>query len=158
VPQASIISSQSASSMHKSSTDETNSGFVDQSPRRILTLSMSLNSLTRSLCFRFATLSLNANRRFLPLTHKTLLPSSSRPFSSAAPRQATLMQVVRGCRAQKPPRKAKSPQMVGRPQMKGVCLRVGITKPKKPNSGERKVARVRLSNGKEVTAYIPGEG
>jgi small subunit ribosomal protein S12 len=42
--------------------------------------------------------------------------------------------------------------------MKGVCLRVGITKPKKPNSGERKIARVRLSNGIEVTAYIPGEG
>jgi hypothetical protein len=42
--------------------------------------------------------------------------------------------------------------------MKGVCIRVGITRPKKPNSGERKVARVRLSNGKEVTAYIPGEG
>jgi small subunit ribosomal protein S12 len=42
--------------------------------------------------------------------------------------------------------------------MKGVCLRVGITRPKKPNSGERKTARVRLSNGKEVTAYIPGEG
>ena len=42
--------------------------------------------------------------------------------------------------------------------MKGVCLRVTITKPKKPNSGERKIARVRLSNGNEVTAYIPGEG
>lgn len=42
--------------------------------------------------------------------------------------------------------------------MKGVCLRVGTTKPKKPNSGERKVARVRLSNGKVITAYIPGEG
>ena len=42
--------------------------------------------------------------------------------------------------------------------MKGVCLRVGTTKPKKPNSGERKVARVRLSNGMVVTAYIPGEG
>ena len=42
--------------------------------------------------------------------------------------------------------------------MKGVCLRVGTTKPKKPNSGERKVARVRLSSGKVITAYIPGEG
>lgn len=39
-----------------------------------------------------------------------------------------------------------------------MCVRVGITKPKKPNSGERKVARVRLSNGRVVTAYIPGEG
>lgn len=42
--------------------------------------------------------------------------------------------------------------------MKGVCLRVGVTKPKKPNSGERKVARVRLSSGRVITAYIPGEG
>ena len=48
--------------------------------------------------------------------------------------------------------------MKNRPGMKGVCMRVGIVKPKKPNSAERKVARVRLSNGKEVTAYIPGEG
>ncbi|KAK7715780.1 37S ribosomal protein S12, mitochondrial [Botryosphaeria dothidea] len=42
--------------------------------------------------------------------------------------------------------------------MKGVCVKVGTTKPKKPNSGERKVARVRLSNGRLVWAYIPGEG
>lgn len=42
--------------------------------------------------------------------------------------------------------------------MKGVCLKTGITKPKKPNSGERKTARVRLSSGRVVTAYIPGEG
>jgi hypothetical protein len=42
--------------------------------------------------------------------------------------------------------------------MKGVCMKTGITKPKKPNSGERKTARVRLTSGKVVTAYIPGEG
>ena len=42
--------------------------------------------------------------------------------------------------------------------MKAVCLRVTTTKPKKPNSGERKIARVRLSSGKAVQAYIPGEG
>jgi small subunit ribosomal protein S12 len=45
-----------------------------------------------------------------------------------------------------------------RPELKGVCLKVGTTKPKKPNSGERKIARVRLSTGKIITAYIPGEG
>jgi ribosomal protein S12 len=45
-----------------------------------------------------------------------------------------------------------------RPELKGVCLKVGTTKPKKPNSGERKIARVRLSTGKVITAYIPGEG
>jgi small subunit ribosomal protein S12 len=48
--------------------------------------------------------------------------------------------------------------MKGRPNMKGVCIKVGITKPKKPNSGERKTARIRLSSGKYVTAIIPGEG
>ena len=42
--------------------------------------------------------------------------------------------------------------------MKGVCLRVGVIEPKKPNSGKRKTARIRLSSGKQVTAYIPGEG
>jgi ribosomal protein S12 len=47
---------------------------------------------------------------------------------------------------------------VGTPGLKGVCLKTGITKPKKPNSGERKIARVRLSSGKIITAYIPGEG
>jgi small subunit ribosomal protein S12 len=48
--------------------------------------------------------------------------------------------------------------MVGRPEMKGVCLKVGITKPKKPNSGQRKTAKVRLSSGRIISAYIPGEG
>jgi ribosomal protein S12 len=44
------------------------------------------------------------------------------------------------------------------PELKGVCLKVGITKPKKPNSAERKTARIRLSTGRVVTCYIPGEG
>ena len=44
------------------------------------------------------------------------------------------------------------------PALKGVCLRVGVVRPKKPNSGERKTARVKLSSGAVVTAYIPGEG
>ena len=57
-------------------------------------------------------------------------------------------------------KKAKSdvPALVGAPQKRGVCTRVYTTTPKKPNSALRKVARVRLSNGFEVTAYIPGEG
>ncbi len=54
--------------------------------------------------------------------------------------------------------KSKSPALVGNPQKRGVCTRVYTTTPKKPNSALRKVARVRLSNGIEVTAYIPGEG
>jgi small subunit ribosomal protein S12 len=54
--------------------------------------------------------------------------------------------------------KSKSPALASCPQRKGVCLRVYTTTPKKPNSAMRKVARVRLTTGKEVNAYIPGEG
>ena len=55
-------------------------------------------------------------------------------------------------------KKSKSPALQGCPQKRGVCTRVYTTTPKKPNSALRKVARVRLTNGFEVTAYIPGEG
>ncbi len=55
-------------------------------------------------------------------------------------------------------KKTKSPALTGCPQKKGVCVRVYTTTPKKPNSALRKVARVRLTNGYEVTCYIPGEG
>jgi len=54
--------------------------------------------------------------------------------------------------------KSKSPALASCPQRRGVCLRVYTTTPKKPNSALRKVARVRLTNGFEVTAYIGGEG
>ena len=54
--------------------------------------------------------------------------------------------------------KDKAPALRGNPQKRGVCTRVYTTTPKKPNSALRKVARVRLTNGFEVTAYIPGEG
>lgn len=54
--------------------------------------------------------------------------------------------------------KSKTPVLEACPQKRGVCLQVKTVTPKKPNSALRKVARVRLSNGKEVTAYIPGEG
>ncbi len=52
----------------------------------------------------------------------------------------------------------KTPALAGSPQKRGVCVRVYTTTPKKPNSALRKVARVRLTNGIEVTSYIPGEG
>src|SRR5918997_633196 len=55
-------------------------------------------------------------------------------------------------------KKRKSPAMRNNPQKRGVCTRVYTTTPKKPNSALRKVARVRLTYGTEVTAYIPGEG
>ncbi|NRA73889.1 MAG: 30S ribosomal protein S12 [Rickettsiales bacterium] len=54
--------------------------------------------------------------------------------------------------------KNKVPALEGCPQKRGVCIRVYTTTPKKPNSALRKVARLRLTNGYEVTAYIPGEG
>lgn len=82
---------------------------------------------------------------------------------------ATINQRLRG--KGKKTRKSKSPALLTRldtvnnktkhqnsPQKKGVCVRVGTMTPKKPNSALRKYARVRLSNGMEVTAYIPGEG
>lgn len=81
-----------------------------------------------------------------------------RQFSTTPARKATYNQVRSGCRVSQRARRSRSPALVDRSQMKGVCLKTGITKPKKPNSGERKTARVRLSSGKVVTAYIPGEG
>src|SRR5687768_12934888 len=69
----------------------------------------------------------------------------------------TINQLVKKNR--KPPRKfSKSPVLDRCPQKRGVCLQVKTMTPKKPNSALRKVARMRLSNGKEVTVYIPGEG
>ena len=68
----------------------------------------------------------------------------------------TINQLVRKPRRQQT-RKPKHPAMQGCPQKRGVCLQVKTMTPKKPNSALRKIARVRLSNGKEVTAYIPGE-
>ncbi len=69
----------------------------------------------------------------------------------------TLNQLVRKGRARLA-RKNKSPALQKNPQKRGVCTRVYTTTPKKPNSALRKVARVRLTNGYEVTAYIGGEG
>ncbi|HOJ99398.1 MAG: 30S ribosomal protein S12 [Treponemataceae bacterium] len=69
----------------------------------------------------------------------------------------TINQLVRFGR-EKVASKTKSPALQGCPQKRGVCTRVMTVTPKKPNSALRKVARVRLSNGVEVTAYIPGIG
>ncbi len=69
----------------------------------------------------------------------------------------TINQLVRSRRKQTR-KKSKRPDLEQCPQKRGVCLQVMTRTPKKPNSALRKVARVRLSNGKEVTAYIPGEG
>jgi len=69
----------------------------------------------------------------------------------------TINQLVRSPR-KKVTKKSKSPALQGCPQRRGVCIRVYTMTPKKPNSALRKIARVRLTNGIEVTAYIPGEG
>lgn len=86
--------------------------------------------------------------------------ASLRQFSSTQFANATLRQVIRGCR--KPKRggrnDSESPDLVRCPQRRGVITRVATMKPKKPNSAQRKVARVKLSNGKMVYGYIPGEG
>src|SRR5664279_1896434 len=69
----------------------------------------------------------------------------------------TVNQLVRKGR-KAPQAKTKTPALAGSPQKRGVCTRVYTTTPKKPNSALRKVARVRLTNGMEIGAYIPGEG
>ncbi|MGH2573889.1 MAG: 30S ribosomal protein S12 [Actinomycetota bacterium] len=69
----------------------------------------------------------------------------------------TVQQLVRNGR-RRPRRKTKSPALRGSPQRRGVCTRVATITPKKPNSALRKIARVRLTTGVEVTAYIPGIG
>ena len=69
----------------------------------------------------------------------------------------TINQLIKHGREKKK-KKSKAPALEGCPQKRGVCVRVYTVTPKKPNSALRKVTRVRLSNGIEVTAYIPGEG
>lgn len=69
----------------------------------------------------------------------------------------TTNQLVRSERSVKK-EKSATPALEGAPQQAGVCTRVSTTTPKKPNSALRKIARVRLKNGHEVTAYVPGEG
>ena len=82
-------------------------------------------------------------------------PSES--FVQKRCRVPTIQQLVRQGRSSKFT-KSKTPALKGSPQRRGVCTRVYTNTPKKPNSALRKVARVRLSSGVEVTAYIPGEG
>ena len=69
----------------------------------------------------------------------------------------TINQLIRKGR-QSPKAKTKTPALDGAPQKRGVCTRVYTTTPKKPNSALRKVAKVRLTNQREVISYIPGEG
>ncbi|GAA5850334.1 hypothetical protein JCM9279_006536 [Rhodotorula babjevae] len=127
----------------------------------------------QSLASSLARVSLSARpalARAAPLasTSRLVLASSSsssplprlgspRLFSTSSPAQATLNQVTRGAR--KPVRRQnKTPALEGCYQKKGVCSKVYTVKPRKPNSAVRKVAKVKLSTGRAVIAYIPGEG
>ena len=81
-----------------------------------------------------------------------------RSFSTSTPTFVTLQQALRGARKPHRPPVNKVPALEGKPFVKGVCSKIFTTKPKKPNSAIRKVARVKLSNGRSIIAYIPGEG
>jgi small subunit ribosomal protein S12 len=80
-----------------------------------------------------------------------------KPGESRTEKVPTINQLVRKGRKQMM-RKTNAPALAGSPQRRGVCTRVYTSTPKKPNSALRKVCRVRLTNGVEVTAYIPGMG
>lgn len=121
--------------------------------KTFLHLPFLLPSLSRCSCTPVTT------TIYKPIFRLHNLPQcSSRKFSTSVRRSATLMQVLRQPRTPQRARHPVSPALVNRPHMKAVCLRVSIMKPKKPNSAERKVAKVRLSSGRQVTCYIPGEG
>ena len=90
-------------------------------------------------------------------TNQTSTIGKERVSPTKQHKMPTIQQLVRNGREQLT-FKSKSPALDSCPQRRGVCTRVYTTTPKKPNSAMRKVARVRLTNGKEVNAYIPGEG
>ena len=83
-------------------------------------------------------------------------PLSISQIHSSSPHFRTINQIIR--KGPLKPKPKKKSVLDGNPQMKGIVLQVMIRKPKKPNSAQRKCCRVRLSNGKELTAYIPGVG
>jgi small subunit ribosomal protein S12 len=121
---------------------------------RSLTLTCPRSSNSSTAAFT----ALSVSQPLSPATSTTLRPSTTRLFSTTPLVRKTLNQVRASPRTAKKARRPVSPAVRGRPEMKGVCLKVGITKPKKPNSGQRKTAKVRLSTGRVVTCYIPGEG
>lgn len=94
-------------------------------------------------------------RAAFPASHPC--STSTANFHSSAPALRTLNQAMR---RKHPPKKAlsKAPLLDNNPQRKGIVMQVFTAKPKKPNSAKRKVARVRLTSGKVLQAYIPGEG
>jgi small subunit ribosomal protein S12 len=93
-----------------------------------------------------------------PSVSPTLALLGSRSFHATAPSLVTLNQSMRRKNIRKKRQMVKAPLLEGAPQRKGVVTAITIGKPKKPNSGKRKVARVKLTTGKSTQAYIMGEG
>jgi small subunit ribosomal protein S12 len=92
------------------------------------------------------------------LVPQPLAAPSFRSFSVSSPAQVTLNQSIRRKHRPKKRLQKRSPLLENAPQRKGVVTQIFIGKPKKPNSGKRKVARIRLTTGKTTQAYIAGEG
>lgn len=120
--------------------------------------SQMMNSITRIATSTPTTTKFSSSSPSSLLSSLNRLSLSSRSFSSTPSPQVTLQQALRGARAPHRPPVNRAPALQGKPFVKGVCNKIFTTKPKKPNSAIRKVARVKLTNGRLVTAYIPGEG
>lgn len=109
----------------------------------------------------------NSNKARIQATplYRPLASTSSRLFSSSAILQSTLNQSLKRKKAVQPDAgsseagsRSRAPALLGNPQRKGVCSKVFTMSPKKPNSANRRVARVKLTTGRTVVCYIPGEG
>lgn len=125
----------------------------------LLTHLFSLLQASRSLLSSMRSLSLRPRAPFQPVASSSSSTNSPlRTFSTSPSSNVTYRQVLRGARVPRKSLPTKTPALQGNPFVKAVCSKIFTTKPKKPNSAMRKVARVRCSNGKLITAYIPGEG
>lgn len=117
------------------------------------------SSMWRALCGLAGGITRAAALRTVPMAHYIPVKMQvHRSFTTSPVMQVTLQQAMRGARKPHRPPVNRVPALEGCPFVKGVCTKIFTTKPKKPNSAIRKMARVRLTNGRTVTAYIPGEG
>ena len=107
--------------------------------------------------FRFATRLFAAPQPLVRVGFQSTLRQQTQPSPMTIRSVSTFNQIIRKG-LQPKIKKVKAPALDGCPQKKAVCLKIFAVKPKKPNSAQRKCARVRLSNGRVVIAYIPGEG
>lgn len=112
--------------------------------------------VVRTLLRPFQTSATAQTWREWPRVAERFVPAAMRWLHTSPPCYRTVNQIIRKGPVKKRP-KPPGP-MSGRPQMKGIILQTMIRKPKKPNSANRKCCRVRLSNGKELIAFIPREG